>query len=140
MGASTCSGPLKSGTKREGADANVGKVVLAQSFAFTQSDTAQASGVYIPANAEIIDVQVKITTACDGASQNLSVGTSVTANELFSALALGTAADTIFFGSAGTITDADTWEDVGAADVQLWFITSAGTAGVGTITVQYVQN
>ena len=95
---------------------------------------------YIPANAEIIDVQVKITTACDGASQNLSVGTSVAANELFSALALGTAADTIFFGSAGTITDADTWEDVGAADVQLWFVTSAGSAGVGTITVQYVQN
>lgn len=140
MGASTFSGPIQAGTKREGADANVGKVVLAQSFAFTQSDTAQASGVYIPANAEIIDVQVKITTACDGASQNLSVGTSVAANELFSALALGTAADTIFFGSAGTITDADTWEDVGAADVQLWFVTSAGSAGVGTITVQYVQN
>lgn len=140
MGTTTFSGPIRSGTIREGASANLGKPILAQSATWEQAATAADTGINIPANSQIIDVAVYITTACDGASQNLSVGTTATSTELFSALALGTTINTIFFGSAGTITDADTWETIGTSDLPIYVIFSAGSAGRGTITVQYVQN
>lgn len=140
MGDSTFSGPIKAGTVRNGAAKNVGTVTMIQSAPYIQTAaTAAATAIIIPAGAQITDIQMTITTACDGASQNLSVGTSVTSTELFTALALGTAADTIFFGSAGTITDADVWENVGTSDVTIYVLTSAGTAGRGTITVHYAQ-
>ena len=41
------------------------------------------------------------------------MGTSSTSTELFTALAAGTAADVMKLGSGGTITDADTWVDIG---------------------------
>jgi hypothetical protein len=140
MASTTFSGPVKAGDVREGSGTNVGFAVMAQSAPFIQSTTAAATAIIIPAGSQILDIQITITTACDGASQNLSVGTSATSTELFTALALGTAADTIFFGSAGTITDGDTWENVGTADITIWVDMSAGSAGRGTITVTYVQN
>ena len=140
MGVTTFSGPVKAGTVREGASANLGFVKMSQSAAFTQSTTAASTGIIIPANSQITEITIYITTACDGASQNLSVGTSNTSNELFSALALGTAANVIKFGSAGTITDADTWADVGSSDVSIFVDMSAGSAGRGFITVDYIQN
>lgn len=138
MSTTTFSGPVRAGTDRESATANVGRVILAQSFNFVQSTTGTASGVRLPANSEIIDFEIKITTACDGGTQNFSMGTNATATQFFSALALGTANNTIFFGSSGTIATA-LWETVGTADVQLFTKTSAGTLGRGIITVQYVQ-
>lgn len=139
MASTTFSGPVKAGDVREGSGTNVGYAVMAQTAAWTQSTSAASSGIIIPAGSQILDIQMTITTACDGASQNLSVGTSATSTELFTALALGTSADTIFFGSAGTITDADAWADVGTSDVTIYTIMSAGSAGAGYITVTYVQ-
>ena len=140
MGASTFSGPIKAGTVREGSGQNTGSPILVQTATWEQSTTAASTGIIIPANSQIIDIAVYVTTACDGGSQNLSVGTSATSTELFTALALGTSANTIFFGSAGTITDADTWESVGSSDVTIYMDFSAGSAGRGSISVQYVQN
>ena len=140
MGATTFSGPVKAGTVKENAGKNVGFMKMVQSAPYIQTAaTAAATAIIIPAGSQILDIQITITTACDGASQNLSVGTSATSTELFSALALGTAANTIFFGSAGTITDADVWENVGTSDVTIYVLTSAGTGGRGTITVHYAQ-
>jgi len=140
MATTTFSGPIKAGSVREGASANLGFVKMSQSAAYTQSTTAASTGIIIPANSQITEITVYITTACDGGSQNLSVGTSSTSTELFSALALGTSANVIKFGSAGTITDADTWADVGSSDVTIYVDTSAGSAGRGFITVDYIQN
>ena len=140
MATTTFSGPIKAGSVREGASANLGFVKMSQSAAYTQSTTAASTGIIIPANSQITEITVYITTACDGGSQNLSVGTSSTSTELFSALALGTSANVIKFGSAGTITDADAWADVGTSDVTIYVDTSAGSAGRGFITVDYIQN
>ena len=140
MATTTFSGPIKAGSVREGASANLGFVKMSQSAAYTQSTTAASTGIIIPANSQITEITVYITTACDGGSQNLSVGTSSTSTELFTALALGTSANVIKFGSAGTITDADTWADVGTSDVTIYVDTSAGSAGRGFITVDYIQN
>ena len=138
MGASTLSGPIKSGTVREGAGKNTGSVVLAQTGAWIQSTTAAAVGdIIIPANSQILEIQITVTTAPEAG--NISMGTSATSTELFTAVAAGTSANVFLFGSAGTITDADTWADVGTSDVTIYADASAGTTGRGFITVTYIQ-
>jgi hypothetical protein len=138
MGTTTFSGPIKAGTIREGGSQNTGFVEMAQSAAWSQSSSAASTGIIIPANSQITEITLYITTAPDSA--NLSVGTSSSANELFSALALGTSANVIKQGSTGTITDADTWADIGSSDVTIQTISSTGSAGAGYITVKYIQN
>ena len=50
MATTTFSGPIKAGTVREGASANVGFVKMAQTATWTQSTTAADTGIIIPAN------------------------------------------------------------------------------------------
>ena len=145
MASTTFSGPIKAGTIANttgttvGDDVkNVGFVKMAQTAAWTQSTTAADTGIVIPANSQIVDVQIYITTAT--ASSNISVGTSSTSTEIFTALASGTAANVILHGSDGTITDADTWVDIGSSDLPIFIDFSAGTTGAGYITVEYIQN
>ncbi len=137
MGTTTFSGPVKAGTVREGGSANVGFVKMAQTAGWTQSATAADTGIIIPANSQVTEVIINITTAT--AAANISVGTSATANELFSALAAGTAANVFKYGSAGTITDGDTWADIGSSDASIFIKFASGTTGVGFITVEYIQ-
>ena len=110
MANTTFSGPIKAGTIKNttgttvGTDVkNVGFVKMAQTASWTQSTTAADTGIVVPANSQVVDVQIYITTACDAA--NISVGTSSTSTELFTALAAGTSANVILHGSDGTITD-----------------------------------
>jgi hypothetical protein len=140
MATTTFSGPIKAGSVREGASANVGFVEMAQTAAWSQATAAASTGIIVPANSQITEITLYVTTACDGASQNLSVGTSTTSTELFTALALSTSANVVKQGSTGTVTDADTWVDVGTSDVTIYSKTSAGSAGAGYITVKYIQN
>ena len=146
MATTTFSGPIKAGTIKDTTGStvgtnvkNVGFVKMAQSASWAQSTTAADTGIVVPANSQIVQIYVYVTTACDGASQNLSVGTSATSTELFTALALGTAANVIKLGSDATITDADTWVDIGASDLPIYVDFSAGSSGVGYITVEYIQ-
>jgi len=139
MGTTTFSGPIKAGSVREGASANAGFVKMAQSVAWTQTSASAAStGIIIPANSQLTAITLYITTAPGAA--NLSMGTSIAATELFTALAVGTAADVIKLGTSGTITDMDAWTDVGTSDVTLYVLSSANTTGRGIITVEYIQN
>ena len=113
---------------------------MSQSAAITQSTTAAASGIVIPANSQIVEMYVYVTTAYDN-SATLSIGTSSTSNELCSAVAVSTI-NTIKLASQATITDADAWEDIGTTDVKIFTDSSATTSdtGVATLTVTYVQN
>ena len=140
MGTTTFSGPVKAGTIREGASANLGFVKMAQSAAWTQTAASAAStGIIIPANSQITAITLYITTAPGAA--NLSMGTSSTSTELFTALAVGTVAEVSKVAlTSGTITDMDAWTDVGTSDVTLYVLSSANTSGRGIITVEYIQN
>ena len=147
MATTTFSGPIKAGTIRNttgttlGSDVkNTGQVVMSQSAAITQSTTAAASGIVIPANSQIVEMYVYVTTAYDN-SATLSIGTSSTSNELCSLVAVSTI-NTIKLASQATITDADAWEDIGTTDVKIFTDSSATTSdtGVATLTVTYVQN
>ena len=140
MGTTTFSGPIKAGTVREGASANAGFVKMAQSAAWTQTAASAATtGMIIPANSQITAITLYITTAPGAA--DLSMGTSIAATELFTALAVGTAADVSKVAlTSATVPDMDAWTDVGTSDVTLYVLSSAATTGRGFITVEYIQN
>ena len=147
MATTTFSGPIKAGTISNTTGTtlgtnikNVGQVVMSQSAAITQSTTAAATGIVIPANSQILEATVFVTTAWDNSS-TLSIGTSATSNELATAVAVSTI-NTIKLASQATITDAVAWVDVGSTDVEIYVDASATTAdaGRGILTVTYVQN
>ena len=73
MGTTTFSGPVKAGTIREGASANVGTLVCAQSAAITEAASEASTGIIIPANSQIINFYVLIQTAWDGGTNTLDI-------------------------------------------------------------------
>ena len=100
MATTTFSGPIKAGTIANTTGTtvgtnvtNVGFVKMAQTAIWSQSTTAADTGIVIPANSQITEIIVNITTACDAA--NISMGTTSTSTSLFTALAAGTAANVL---------------------------------------------
>ena len=138
MGTTTFSGPVKAGPIREGATANVGTLVCAQSEAITELAANTESSIIIPANSQIINMYVLVQTAWDGGTNTLDVGTSADP-DLFvdglSTASLGNHRAT----AAATGTEAN-WKDVGTSDVTIYYDSVAGGNGVGVLTVEYIQN
>jgi hypothetical protein len=146
MGTTTFTGPVKAGDVLDttgtaaGEVKNVGTVILAQSAAITQADTATAAttGICIPANSHIVAIDVLATVAWSGVAKTISIGTSATSTELVSGgnlAAIGLAALTP--GTDATRTGA--WIDVGTSDVLIYALSANTGDGVGVITVSYVQ-
>lgn len=145
MGTTTFTGPIKAGDilntsgSTLGTDvANVGHVVMAQSSPVTQA--SGATGIVIPADSQIIDVKVMVTTAWTGAASTFGVGTTASATFLTAAGALDGAAIGPLSATPGTdATRAGNWNDVGTTDRKI-AVTSTNTgSGVGVITVVYLQ-
>ena len=141
MATTTFSVPIKAGTVRDttgtaanGKKANVGSVVMAQSVAWQQTTTVD-TGMVIPANSQILEIELLITTAPTAA--NLTIGNATGGAQLGTTLALGTADDKVLKFSAADTTDL--WADVGSSDVPVWVTSSTGTAGRGVLTVSYIQ-
>ena len=154
MANTTFTGPVRAGNIIDtsgttlGQDvANVGYVVMSQSSALTQAKNgSNAAGIYttdivIPANSHIISINVYVTVAWDGVAQTINVGTSSTATELAVAgdndISTTLGLKTIVPGSDATRTGK--WIDVGTSDVRIWTKSTNTGAGVGVITVNYIQ-
>ena len=149
MGITTFSGPIRAGTIRNttgttlGSDvANVGQVVMSQTFAASLAGGALAASVtdvVIPANSQIIDCVIDVITASSDAT-NLSVGDTVGgAATLVNTYAIGTTAGRKYptTQSGGALA----WEDTGTADIRLTVTNSAATtAGEVRVTILYAQN
>jgi hypothetical protein len=147
MARTTFSGPIRAGNifnttgTTVGTDiANVGQVVMAQSSAITQ--TSSATTIVIPANSQIVEMTLYVTTAWTGVgvAQYLTLGNTV----------LATAYTAIWGVNGGTIgvvsitpgTDATrtlAFVDVGATDVNIVASSDSPGAGAGYLTVRYVQ-
>ena len=149
MGTTTFSGPIKAGTIKNttgttvGTDvANVGQVVMSQTFSADLSGGALAASVtdvVIPANSQIIDCGIDIITAAN-ATTNLSVGdTAGGAATILNTFASGTDA-----GRKYPTTEAGAplaWQDTGKPDIRLTVTASAATnAGLVRFTILYAQN
>ena len=138
MATTTFSGPVKSGTVREGASANVGYLVAAQSAAITENGSASDTGIIIPANSQIINMYVLVQTAWDGGTNTIDVGISTDTDLYVDGL------DTSSVGNhrataAATGTEAN-WRDVGTSDVTIYVDSVASGSGAGVLTVEYIQN
>ena len=149
MATTTFSGPIRAGTIKNttgttvGTDiANVGQVVMAQTFSADLSGgalAAQVTDVVIPANSQIIDCVIDIITAASGAT-NLSIGDTVGgAATILNTFASGTDAGRVYpTTQAG---GALAWQDTGTTDIRLTVTASAATtAGLVRFTILYQQN
>ena len=139
MGTTTFSGPVKAGTVREGAAANAGFVLMAQSAVIDIIGATATTAVgIIPANSQIVDVILNVTTANDdGSTATVKIGHTGDDDEYLAATnvkAVGTTRGTI--GADGT--------DIGTSDQTVNAIYTAanadGTTGAATVTVLYMQN
>ena len=150
MGTTTFSGPIKAGTilnttgTTAGEDvANVGFALMAQSanvtFAADGTTTVVAT---LPANSQIFQVSVDVTTAFDaGTTNTLDIGDGTTADKYADALALGAAARVL---ATSDVSQLGNLVDIGSSDVKVTATYnqtgSAATAGAATVTVLYIQN
>ena len=146
MGTTTFSGPIKAGTIKEttgttlGSDIkNTGQVVMAQSAVIDIiGANASTTCATVPANSQIVDVILNVTTAAnDSVSATVSVGTATDADAFIASanvLATGT--------TRGTLDTEAT--DIGTTDANVVATYTAGnddgTVGAATVTVMYLQN
>ena len=138
MSTTTFSGPVKAGTIREGASANTGTLVCAQSAAITEAASEATTGIIIPANSQIINFYVLIQTAWDGGTNTLDIGVSGNADLYVDGLP-ATVVGNHRVTAAYTGTEAN-WRDVGTSDVTIYVDSVAAGSGAGVVTVQYLQN
>tara|TARA_Y100000361_G_scaffold63966_1_gene56196 strand:- start:151 stop:606 length:456 start_codon:yes stop_codon:yes gene_type:complete len=147
MGKTTFSGPIKAGTINDTTGTtigtnvtNVGSVLMAQSMKPNITGASQLNQrvAVVPANSQIVDVILNVTTAGDDSgAATISVGTSTDADAFLNGIntkAVGT--------THGTLDTEAT--DVGTTDLEVLAdftgATGDGTAGLATVTVLYIQN
>ena len=150
MGTTTFSGPIKAGTIKDttgttvGSDkANVGFVLMAQSgnvvFGADGTETVVAT---LPANSQIYQIAVDVTTAFDaGTTNTLDIGDGTTADKYADALAAGAQAPVL---ATSDVSQIGNLIDIGTSDVDITVTYNqtgtAATAGAATVTVLYLQN
>jgi hypothetical protein len=146
MGKTTFTGPVRagnilntSGTTLGRNVKNVGSVVMVQTSPITQAGTATALGteVVLPANSHILNIQMLNTVAWAGAATTLSVGETATATELVALTSMPVGLVALNPGTDATRTA--NWDDTGTNDVRIWVKSANTGAGVGTLTVRYIQ-
>ena len=145
MANTTFSGPIRSGTQREGAGSNLGLAVLARVF-----DSGDMTGKvigntdtligYLPANADIVDIVHDQVVAAATGTMTMSVGKTSGGAEL--AAAVATTAGGRFRGTATAATQL-AWQTDPAADTPVYVRAAVGTgtltAGRVITTVLYIQ-
>ena len=150
MATTTFSGPVKAGTINNTTGttvgtnvANTGFVLMAQSanVVFEANGTTTDIAT-LPANSQIFQITVDVTTAFDAASTNtLDLGDGSTADQYADALALGTLGRVL---ATSDISQVGNLIDIGTSDVTVTATYNqtgtVATAGACTVTVLYLQN
>lgn len=148
MGFSTYSGPLRSGTIKDGtiaAGRNTGLAVLSQSYDFGDmtGDIVGNEDVRfgtLPQGSQIIDIVVDQVVAAATGTTTISVGNASGGAQLMAAVA--TTAGGRFRGTATAATQL-AWQTSTTADTALWVRSATGTgtltAGRAIVTVLYIQ-
>lgn len=126
--------------------ANVGFATMAQSQIITQATNGSSAGVFttnivIPADSQIIGIDLLVTTAWTGTASTLGIGTTASATALTAAGAVAGGTKGLVSANPGTVDAAiANWKDTGPVDIQV-VVTSTNTGnGVGVLTVRYIQS
>jgi outer membrane PBP1 activator LpoA protein len=150
MAFSSFSGPLRSGTVRQGSAANTGLVELAQtttvSFsAMTTAPTAQ-NLFTLPAGSKILGFQIEVVTAISGGSvSNVGVvfGKTGSANAFMTTINTGLTSARVAQATVDAATVVAQANNIGTTDVTVTgtFTAATGdpTAGSTVVTVYYLQ-
>ena len=150
MSTTTFSGPIKAGTisnttgTTAGTDIkNTGQVLMSQSFSFdyTVEATATDTAVVIPANSQIVSIEVNVETAFnDTGSDLLEVGSSADTDLYVNDVSIA-AIGKIALGTAALCAN---WKDIGTTDIVVGYIYNGAnndaSAGAATVTINYLQN
>ena len=146
MAQTTFSGPIKAGnifnttgtTLGENVK-NVGQVVMAQSQSITQA--GGTTNIVIPANSQIVAIELSVTTVWNGVATTAGIGWTGDATALTAAGAVAGGTLGIISATAGAnATRVGNWADVGSTDRRILVTNTNTGAGVGFITVRYIQN
>ena len=117
---------------------NIGGVLSAVTTTFAYTDSSAVTIATIPANSQIVDINIDVTTAFNAASTN-----TVTVGKTGSAAAFVTSTTV---GSAGRASVASTgvysaWADTGSSDISATITFSqtgtAASAGAARVTIVY---
>jgi hypothetical protein len=150
MATTTFSGPIKAGTisnttgTTAGTDIkNTGQVLMSQTFSFdyTVEATATDTTVVIPANSQIVSIEVNVETAFnDSGSDLLEVGSSADTDLYVNDVSIA-AIGKIALGTAALCAN---WKDIGTSDIKIGYIYNGAnndaSAGAATVTINYLQN
>ena len=150
MATTNFSGPITAGNIRNttgtivGTDVkNTGQVLMGQSFsfAFGTEGAATDTTVVIPANSQIVAIDVNVETAFnDSGSDILEVGSSAN-TDLYVNDTVISAVGSIAMGAAALCAN---WKDIGTSDIRIGFIYNGAnddaSAGAATVTINYLQN
>jgi hypothetical protein len=150
MATTTFSGPIKAGTISNttgttvGDDVkNTGQVLMSQTFSFdyTVEGAATDTNVVIPANSQIVSVDVNVETAFnDSGADVLEVGSSADTDLYVNDTDIS-AIGSIAMGTAALCAN---WKDIGSSDIRVGYIYNGAnndaSAGAATVTINYLQN
>ena len=150
MATTTFSGPIKAGTISNttgttvGDDVkNTGQVLMSQTFSFdyTVEGAATDTNVVLPANSQIVSVDVNVETAFnDSGADILEVGSSADTDLYVNDTDIS-AVGSIAMGTAALCAN---WKDIGTSDVRVGYIYNGAnndaSAGAATVTISYLQN
>ena len=117
---------------------NIGGVLSAVTATIAYTDSSAVTVGTIPANAQIIDINIDVTTAFDaGTTNTIEVGNSGNADAYVTATAVGSAGRASV-ATTGVYAD---WADVGSAEVAVTATYAqtgtAAAAGAARVTVVY---
>ena len=150
MATTTFSGPIKAGTISNTTGTtvgtnvkNVGQVLMSQSFSFAYSTEGSATDttVVIPANSQIVRIDVNVETAFnDSGADILEIGSSADTDLYVNDVSIA-AVGKIALGTAALCAN---WKDIGTSDVRIGYIYNGAnddaSAGAATVTISYLQN
>jgi hypothetical protein len=150
MSFSSFSGPLRSGTVRQGSAANMGLVELVQTAtvpfsAMTTAPTAQ-NLFTLPAGSRIMGFQVEVVTAISGGSVSnvgMVLGKTGTANAFLTTINTGLTSTFLAQATVDAATAVAQTNNIGTSDVTVTgtFTAATGnpTAGSTVVSVYYLQ-
>ena len=147
MANTTFSGPVRSGTISNTTGttvgtnmANVGSMLVTQTQAVTQA-APLTTDIIIPANSQLVFAKLFVSVAWSGGATTTGLGYVGDATAF-------TAAGGIAGGTLGIIeitagaskARVDAWADIGSTDRRILLTSGNAGAGVGWLTVGYIQN
>ena len=148
MANTTFSGPVRSGSISNTTGttvgtnmANVGSMLVTQTEAITQAATTSTTNIIIPANSQLVYAKLFVSVVWNGAATTAGLGYVGDATAF-------TAAGGIAGGTLGIIeitagankARVDAWADIGTTDRRILLTSGNAGAGVGWLTVGYIQN